>query len=77
MEIKKIHSVTWGNVDHTGVVLIADTDTGDNQTIGTTYGPESIIWDTLKTFPVDQIAPYVEPVIEEVNTLQPTPILPT
>jgi hypothetical protein len=64
MEIKKIHSMRWATPDNTFVGLIADTDTGNNESIGTPYDNTSIIWDAVQAFPVDQIAAYVEPVIE-------------
>jgi hypothetical protein len=64
MEIKKIHSMRWATEDKSVVGLIADTDTGDNESIGTPYGETSIIWDAVQAFPVDQIADYVEPVAE-------------
>jgi hypothetical protein len=64
MEIKKIHSMRWATPDNTFVGLIADTDTGNNESIGTPYDNTSIIWDAVRAFPVDQIAEYVEPVIE-------------
>lgn len=62
MEIKKIHSMRWATADKAYVGLIADTDTGDQESIGTPYGPDSIIWDAVKEFPVDQIAEYSAPV---------------
>ena len=61
MQIKKIHSMRWATPDNTFVGLIADTDTGDNESIGTPYNSTSIIWEAIQTFPVDQIASYVEP----------------
>ena len=64
MEIKKIHSMRWATEDKTFVVLIADTDTGNNEEIATPYDNTSIIWNAVQAFPVDQIADYVEPVIE-------------
>jgi hypothetical protein len=64
MQIKKIHSMRWATPDNTFVGLIADTDTGDNESIGTPYGTASIIWEALQTFPVDQISDYVEPVLQ-------------
>jgi len=64
MEIKKIHSMRWATLDNTFVSLIADTDTGNNEEIGTPYGEASIIWEAVRAFPVDQIDEYVEPVIE-------------
>ena len=61
MQVKKIHLMQWGTLDKTIVRLIADTDTGDNEEIGTPYSPLSIIWDAVKEFPVDQIQPYQAP----------------
>jgi hypothetical protein len=55
MKIKKIHSIQWGDVEMSVVRLIADTDTGDSEEIGTPYGPESIIWEDIQEFPADQI----------------------
>ena len=54
----------WATPDNTFVGLIADTDTGDNESIGTPYDETSIIWDAVRAFPAEQITPYVEPVIE-------------
>jgi hypothetical protein len=66
MQIKKIHSMRWATPEKTFVGLVADTDTGDNESIGTPYSPESIIWDAVREFPVEQISDYVEPpAIEE------------
>jgi hypothetical protein len=61
MQIKKIHSMRWATEDKTFVGLIADTDTGNNESIGTPYNEASIIWDAVKAFPVNQIEEYVEP----------------
>jgi hypothetical protein len=61
MEIKKIYSMHWATPDNTYVGLIADTDTGNNEDIGTPYNETSIIWDAVRAFPVDQITPYVPP----------------
>jgi hypothetical protein len=60
MKIKKIHSMRWATPDNTFVGLIADTDTGDNESIGTPYDETSIIWDDVRAFSVDQIAEYTE-----------------
>jgi hypothetical protein len=65
MEIKKIHSMRWATADNTFVGLIADTDTGNNESIGTPYNDTSIIWEAVRAFPVDQIAEYVEPTVDE------------
>jgi hypothetical protein len=64
MEIKKIHSMRWATADNTFVCLFADTNTGNNEEIGTPYDNTSIIWDAVKSFPTDEIAAYVAPVIE-------------
>jgi hypothetical protein len=64
MEIKKIHSMRWATEDKTFVGLIADTNTGNNESIGTPYNDTSIIWDAVRAFPVDQIAGYIEPIAE-------------
>ena len=56
MQIKKIYSMKWSE-DNSYVILIADTDTGDNEEIATPYSEESIIWDAVKTFPVNEIQP--------------------
>ena len=64
MEIKKIHSMRWATKDKTFVALIADTDTGNNEQIGTPYDDRSIIWEAVQSFPVDQITDYVEPAIQ-------------
>lgn len=62
MQIKKIHSMRWATADKTYVCLFADTNTGNNEEIGTPYNNTSIIWDAIKLFPTDQIAAYVAPV---------------
>lgn len=51
----------WATPDRTYVGLIADTDTGNNENIGTPYDSTSIIWEAVQAFPVNEIAPYVEP----------------
>jgi hypothetical protein len=65
MEIKNIHSMRWATPDNTFVCLFADTDTGNNQEIGTPYNETSIIWDAVRGFPVEQIADYIAPAVEE------------
>ena len=54
----------WAAPDNTFVVLIADTNTGNNEEIATPYDETSIIWNAVRSFPVDQIAEYIEPIIE-------------
>ena len=61
MQIKQIHSMRWATPDQTFVVLFADTDTGNNEEIGTPYDSTSIIWVAVQAFPESQIAAYVEP----------------
>jgi len=58
MQIKKIHSMQWGNIEKTGVCLVADTDTGDNEEIGTPYNKTSIIWADVQAFPIEEIQPF-------------------
>jgi hypothetical protein len=71
MQIKIIHSMRWATPDQTFVALVADTDTGDNEEIGTPYNGTSIIWEAVQAFPVNEIAAYVDPVplleLEESN----------
>lgn len=56
----------WMDPNKQLVALIADTsDEGPNLEIGTTYSDESIIWEALQAFPVEQIEPYTEPVVTE------------
>lgn len=64
MQIKQIHSMQWATSDHSFVRLVADTDEDNSQIIGTPYSDLSIIWDAVKAYPVEDIAEYVEPVIE-------------
>lgn len=64
MQIKQIHSMQWATEDKSFVGIVADTDTGDNQSIGTPYNETSIIWEAVKAYPVVQIAEYVEPAVE-------------
>ena len=59
----------WATPDNTFVGLVADTDTGNNESIGTPYDNTSIIWEAVQAFPLDQIAKYVEPVIENQDVL--------
>lgn len=61
MQVKKIHSMQWANPEHTYVLLVADTNTGDNEHIATPYNEESIIWDAVRAFSVEQISEYVAP----------------
>lgn len=70
MQVKKIYKMTWSNYEKTSVMLIADTDTGDKELIATPYSEESIIWDAVKAFPVDQIGVYVPPPEEVQELLQ-------
>jgi hypothetical protein len=65
MEIKNIHSMRWATEDKSYVVLIADTNTGNNEEIATPYGVTSIIWGAVSAFPVEQIADYIAPAVEE------------
>jgi hypothetical protein len=66
MIITQIKSMQWMDANKQLVSLIADTsDEGLNLEIGTTYGPESIIWEAIRVFPIDQIKAYVAPLIEE------------
>ena len=65
MQIKKIHSMRWATPDQTFVVLFADTDTGNNEEIGTPYDSTSIIWEAVQAFPVSEITAYVEPPQEQ------------
>ena len=60
----------WALEDKSYVVLIADTNTGNNEEIATPYGETSIIWESVQAFPVEEIAAYVAPVIEEQPTVQ-------
>ena len=52
----------WATPDQTFVALVADTNTGNNEQIGTPYDSTSIIWEDVQNFPKSQIAAYVEPV---------------
>lgn len=70
MQVKKIHNMQWADPEHKYVRLVADTDSGDNETIGTPYGEASIIWAAVQAFPVNQIAEYVPPVVELTPTQQ-------
>ncbi len=67
MIVYNIHSMSWGNLEKTGVVLVADTNEGKNLTIATPYSEDSIIWEWVKEFPQDQIADfeYKEPSPED------------
>lgn len=48
----------WADETQTTVGLVADTDEMSNALIGTPYSEESIIWEWIKEFPVDQIDAY-------------------
>jgi len=76
MQIKIIHSMRWATPDHTFVSIVADTDTGNNESIGTPYDSTSIIWDAVQAFPIDQIDEYVDP-IEPKLPIQFPPRIPT
>ena len=69
MKIKKIHSMFWATAEHDTVGLNADTDTGDDQLIGTPYNETSIIWEAVQAFPVDQIAEYAAPIFVDENII--------
>jgi hypothetical protein len=58
MEIKQIHLMQWGDEEKTVVRVVADTDRGNNEEIGTPYNAESIIWADVQAFPVEEIADY-------------------
>ena len=75
IEVKKIYEMKWATEEKTYVILIADTNTGDGEEIATPYSEESIIWDAVRAFPVDQIGEYVAPP-EEVQDVQLTQIVP-
>lgn len=49
----------WGDENHTCVGLTADTNAGDNVQIGTPYNDMSIIWNAVKSFPVNEIAAFI------------------
>lgn len=63
MIILQIHSMFWADEAQTCVGLIADTDTGTEQLIGTPYDETSIIWADVSVFPVEEIAAYVPPAV--------------
>lgn len=46
----------WSNEERTGVVVVADTVTGNNEIISTPYNSDSIIWDAICLFPKEHIA---------------------
>lgn len=48
----------WGDAAKTSVGLVADTDQGNELTIGTPYDVTSIIWSAVQAFPVAQITEY-------------------
>jgi hypothetical protein len=62
--IKQIHSMRWGDAEHTCVGLTADTETGDGETLGTPYNDTSIIWADVQAFPIANISEYVIPIEE-------------
>ena len=71
IKIKKIHSMQWGDESKNSVLLIADTNTGDFETISTAYNANSIIWVEINTFPIDRIAAYVElPFVDDLQSEQ-------
>lgn len=57
MQVFKIHEMRWANEDKAFVYLVADTNTGNNELISTPYNEESIIWDAVRAFPVEDIQP--------------------
>lgn len=60
MQVFTIHEMRWANTEQTSVYLVADTSTGNGELIGTPYNAESIIWDAVRAFPVENIQPMVE-----------------
>lgn len=66
INIHLIRTMAWANEDQSLVLLCADTDTGQGESIMTPYSEESIIWEAVKAFPVDQIEPFVPVQSEEV-----------
>ena len=61
IQITQIHSARWANPEHTMVLLVADTNTGNSEQISTPYSQESIVWQWVQDFPAEQIGEYVEP----------------
>lgn len=60
----------WVNEEKSIVFLVADTTTGAHEQIFTPYGEESIIWDRVMSFPLDQIEPMEIPTIEVLDTIE-------
>lgn len=78
MKIYKIHSIQWSNVDHTSVFVVADTNQGNGLSIGTPYDKSSIIWDSVKAFPLENIAEYVstsDEIAEDQNKMKASQLL--
>lgn len=63
MHISKIYEMTWADSAKTTVHVVADTDTGQRENIWTPYSADSIIWNDVKQFPIEDIQP---PVISDV-----------
>ena len=70
MQVFKIHQMRWVNEEKSFVSLVADTNTGSHEQICTPYGEESIIWDAVMSFPLDQIEPMEIPTVEILDTIE-------
>lgn len=71
MNIITIHSVSWQTPDHKLVLIVADTDEKLADEIWTPYSNESIFWEELSVFPIDQISEYVAPPEEPAPSEEP------
>jgi hypothetical protein len=61
MQVFNIHEMRWANVEKNSVYMVADTNTGERELIGTPYNAESIVWSAVRQYPVDQILPMLPP----------------
>ena len=61
MQINLIKQMRWANPSKTYVMLVADTDEGENLEISTPYSSESIIWSAVQAYATESIQEYVEP----------------
>jgi hypothetical protein len=75
VQVNLIKQMRWANPAKTYVVLVADTNEGENQEISTPYGPESIIWSAVQAYSTENIEEYVAPEPSPVQSLTPEQVL--
>ena len=55
----EIETMRWADADQTGVII----KTTDRRIISTPYNGDSVLWDKIQAFPVEQIGAYTPPAL--------------